>query len=230
MQFSEPSAWGDYDYACVTRRKRFTLVELLVVIAIISILAAMLLPALEQARDMANQSSCMSNLRQVNLALTYYVEDNEQFLPPSTDGTSLWNEQICKKGNYLDVRPVDYDGSESVLLCPSYPPDGWLHRQQTYGMVPKGNPSEHASYKLTSVLNPSGSPILGDSRHSSNEYQLYLIYWGWAGYVHLRHNGRADITFLDNSVRALGTGELDEYAEPVDGETNPYKALSKYMY
>ena len=61
-------------------KKRFTLIELLVVIAIIAILAGMLLPALNKARKKARETDCYSKMKQLSLATTFYLDENEEML------------------------------------------------------------------------------------------------------------------------------------------------------
>jgi len=81
-----------------TCKKAFTLIELLVVIAIIAILAAILFPVFAQARESARAISCLSNVKQISLGLTMYVQDYDERFP-------LWGGQAEDTGNALFGKP-----------------------------------------------------------------------------------------------------------------------------
>ena len=110
------------------KTRGFTLIELLVVIAIIAILAAMLLPALQSARERGRRGSCVSNLKQIGTALMQYSQDYREKMPAGNCRTSSTSSTVmtvlpdtaanCAKG--LEVlRANEYLADYGVFTCPS---------------------------------------------------------------------------------------------------------------
>ena len=113
----------------VTKKAGFTLVELLVVISIISMLMAILLPALSSARQMAKGVSCMSNLRQMSLAVQMYTNESDGYYPPAWviyDGYSItWCGKYYKEDGvkYIDAAkgPLwPYLQEKEILRCRTF--------------------------------------------------------------------------------------------------------------
>ena len=129
MKSVQPNGWLNIPLPCERKLNRggFTLIELLVVIAIIAILAALLLPALGNAKKQAHRAGCASNQHQIQLAFQMYVGDNNDWFPVAPGLASVGGQTGTNHGNNVvrglveeRKRPLNrYTGSTEVFRCPA---------------------------------------------------------------------------------------------------------------
>ena len=136
-----------------TRRGGFTLIELLVVIAIIAILAAILFPVFQKVRENARRTACLSNMKQLGLAVTQYEQDSDEKTPAGGDpygSGSGWAQQVYQ-----------YVSSTAVYHCPD-------DSSVTTGASSYGINSNLATVQKDANYNPVPGTLTGRSISQMN--------------------------------------------------------------
>lgn len=144
-------------------KRAFTLIELLVVVAIIAILAAILLPVLTQAKQAAQQTTCLSNSKQLGLAMMLYLNDWDDRIPTASGivngqyidgdwGKDLWMFHISPYIRTKGPRNIQ-QGSGNVFTCPVNPTEQIL---DTSSLVDFGYPDDYPATAWGLVRSPDG--------------------------------------------------------------------------
>lgn len=195
--------------------KKFTLMELLIVISIIAILAGLLLPALNAAREKGRQIACVANFKSCGTALAMYCDANDRRFPPSSGGTDdkEWWHYIAVDQRWVTSR-TDWSWRSTLkkmrfFICPSEPrlsvlnygsflPMHTINRSFYYGTVNAVSSRINGPSKIIQTFEQTPYGNAGSAWIRSADWNL--DYGETALAVSIRHTGKSNILYCDGHV------------------------------
>jgi prepilin-type N-terminal cleavage/methylation domain-containing protein/prepilin-type processing-associated H-X9-DG protein len=191
--------------------KGFSLIELLVVIAIIAILAALLLPALAQAKGHAQRTACLNHLRQLTLATVMYVMEHEGYFPSSNE-PDKWPEAI--RPGYGNLRLLACPNDPSIAGPPdealsadaaprSFVINGWT---DYFDSLPQ--PVVAEVMPETMIASPSETILFGEKEDGLGDFLMDLRTENeFTVLEQTRHAGGANYAYADGGARHVAFGK-----------------------
>ena len=228
----------------------FTLIELLVVIAFIAILAGILLPSMNKARESGKRISCVNNLKQIGLAFQSYMDDFKGYVPnyeTNWINTSVGREKVIWASLLYHQKYAPY----KIFLCPGVkfknsgvnlkdPTSGnvigeYCHYGYNYLEVGQDPNKVNGQRNVSRARHPSSLYVTMDTRQSDRYDRGYYMVLDYSngiagssayGYPHSRHLGSVNIQHLDGSARSYRADLIRPYSLNGLGEigsvyTNP---------
>lgn len=237
----------------ILKKKGFTLIELLVVISIIALLLAILMPALKKVKQQASGLVCLSNLKQLGVAMNIYWAENNDVMPPSLSWYNdeaknlLWMERLWNSNTIQEPKiyrcptarpPVDLEDFDSLF-------DYFAKTNYgiNFGFLTFGN----EDLSIDSTLYMQGQmPVVKTSiiRRAEDTIMLVdtdnegsLFAWGYVAHPSASifmpyrpsdlHNGRSNVLWCDGHVSSIKTDLIKDHYE---GEMNWYYWNNKKLY
>lgn len=207
----------------MNRKLGFTLIELLVVIAIIAIIAAILFPVFAQAREKARQITCVSNLKQIGLAIIQYTQDYDEMLPPRANTyPGNWKNLVnaYAKATGVFACPSNQEAQETDFDASGIPPSYSLNTDENCGdpidqpfLDPNPAPS-HQTVSIASLAQPSSTIGVVEDTGPTSDFRITSGsgYWssppGEYNYFNgllmfAGHNDVANFAFMDGHVKGM---------------------------
>ena len=196
------------------KQKQFTLIELLVVIAIIGILASLLLPSLGKARKKAQQAVCVSNFKQIGVAINMYTDDNEDYMPSASSAATSsrlgWRDLLTSymgKSDYTTLTASDLRDFAAAppFRCPNTELSFGYDRQDagtTYN-IKFGDMRYNARppVKLSDIKSTVTTGVVADSIDDTTDWAEASRNLPSEDAVGNRHKGGLNVLWADNHVK-----------------------------